>query len=77
MKAESVKKSNWGIGIGMSLFVVGFLLLPIVSGHNQMLEDYAPLLWVAGLISLFIGCMYYADAKGYSGVLAALAVLGL
>lgn len=68
------RKSNITGGIGMAGIVLGILLM-FCGGFVQ--NVLAPLILVAGWISVWFAMCYYASAKGYSALYGLLWILGL
>ena len=71
MLEEPKKQSNIGIGVGILLEVVGYML---VSAGNDVIGVVVML--IGGLVFLY-GCFMFAKAKGYSPALGLLGFLGL
>ena len=76
MLPEKQRKTNVGVGIGLLLFVIGFILSrqedPIGSvGFLLILVSLGPFTW---------GCMNYAEGKGHSkwvGLVGIAGIIGL
>jgi hypothetical protein len=76
MLPERRRKTNVGVGIGLLLFVTGFVLscqedLTGSVGFLLMLVSVGPFTW---------GCMNYAEGKGHSkwvGLVGVAGIIGL
>jgi hypothetical protein len=76
MLAENRKKTNIGVGVGISLEILGKILI----GANSNLAIPGLILVLIGVVFFIWGCMNYAEGKGYNkllGLLGLLSCLGL
>ncbi len=73
MIAEKATRASIGVGIGVVLNVIGFLLLSAADPVRLL----GPIVIVLSIVALVWGCANYAEAKGYTKWLGALGVAGL
>jgi hypothetical protein len=73
MKPHHKKKSVIGLGIGVPVLVVGFVLMFAEIGPRGLLVPFL----LVGIPFYIWGCLALARAKGYSTAIVLTAVLGL
>lgn len=76
MLAEKVRNTNIGVGIGIVLEIIGY----VVRTHSPGLVALGLVIGLVGTVIFIWGCMNYAEGKGYSpwlGLIGLLSCVGL
>jgi len=73
MLPEKRKKTNVGVGVGLILFVIGFVL----SRQEDPTGSIGFLLLLLSVVPFTLGCMNYAEGKGHSKWVGLVGVAGI